>query len=90
MNIKLSPRIALTTERAESSYGIPILVIDGAAFGPGDDYQIAFAAASMGGDWYDILYTMYTGKQLLLSACRMHSGIEGEAVNAYHAFVDIA
>jgi len=25
-----------TTERAESSYGIPVLVIDGRAYGPGD------------------------------------------------------
>lgn len=38
----------LTTDHAASSYGVPVLVIDGAAYGSGDTLPTRFAGASKG------------------------------------------
>lgn len=45
MNIKLNSRISITTERAESSYGIPVLVIDDVAYAIGDNFMPALNEA---------------------------------------------
>lgn len=34
--LRLGDKVLLTTEHAASSYGIPVAVIDGQAYGPGD------------------------------------------------------
>jgi hypothetical protein len=36
MNVKLDSRSSITNEHSASSYGQPVLVIDGQAYGPGD------------------------------------------------------
>jgi hypothetical protein len=40
--------IKLTTDHAASSYGIPVLVIDGEAYGPADETPMELAGRSSG------------------------------------------
>ena len=68
--ITLTNRISLSTDRAESCYGIPVLVIDGQAFGPNDLYGPAIRAAlDNPSDPLNWLNDQYSGIQLLLSLC---------------------
>ena len=87
MNINLNSRIALTNERAESSYGIPVLVIDGIAYGKGDDYSAIYGALDkVGVEFLDNLAMMCTKEQHLSQLCTQHSGYGGEAHKALAAF----
>ena len=79
--IKLSDRISLTTERAESSYGIPVLVIDGTAYGRDDAWTQPLRDAQKSGDEFDRLIDMCTGEQSLVQLARSVGGIE--AVKAF-------
>lgn len=45
LNLSTGEQITLTNERAESSYGIPVAVFNGAAYGPAD--SIPFGPAEM-------------------------------------------
>jgi hypothetical protein len=45
MNIELNSKIHLTNEHSASSYGLPVLSIDGKAYGQGDDYSAALLHA---------------------------------------------
>ena len=47
MNYK-GHEIELTTNHAASSYGIPVLVIDGEAYGPADETPMELAGRSSG------------------------------------------
>lgn len=40
--------IAFTTDHAASSYGVPVLVIDGGAYGPSDETPIELAGRTCG------------------------------------------
>lgn len=87
MNIALSNRIALTTDRSESSYGIPVLIIDSSAFGAGDDYAEPLREAlAPQMQEFAMLSLMCTGQQLLTQKCIAHSGYQGEAVAALRLF----
>lgn len=68
--IALTNRIGFSTDRAESSYGVPVLLIDGQAFGAGDVYGPALRAAlDNPADELNFLLGAYTGYQLLLNLC---------------------
>lgn len=69
MDIKLADRIALTTEHAASSYGIPVLVIDGQAYGPADYGRALRQALYDPNDILNWLEDCYTDEQLLLNLC---------------------
>lgn len=70
MNVKLTDRIFLTTEHSASSYGIPVLVIDGEAYGPAD-YGLALRQALYDpNDKLNWLQAYYTDEQLLLGLCQ--------------------
>jgi hypothetical protein len=45
------PVVELTTEHSASSYGVPVLVLDGLAYGPGDVLPSGEQAASLVGRW---------------------------------------
>ena len=55
MNIEVSPESFLTTEHPQSHYGIPVLLIDGVAYGPMDlapaAMQLAGGTAATAGYW---------------------------------------
>jgi hypothetical protein len=60
--------LTLTTARAESSYGVPVLVIEGEAYGPADmtpagvtgaELVTAWAARFCGPDWQDTTTNPY-------------------------------
>ena len=68
--IELTDRIGFSSERAESSHGVPVLVIDGQAFGAGDVYGPALRTAlDNPEDELNFLLGTYTGYQLLLNLC---------------------
>lgn len=82
MNITLTDRIAFSTDIAASSHGIPVLVIDGSAYGPADEYGAAIRAAlDDPADELNWLTGMYSGYQLLLDLCRQHGAMD--ALNAW-------
>jgi len=45
--------LTLTTEHASSSYGRPVLVVDGQAYGPGDRLPDGRIAGDLVQDWAD-------------------------------------
>jgi hypothetical protein len=45
------PEVLLTTDHAASSYGVPVLLIDGQAYGPGDILPSGDLAAAYVGRW---------------------------------------
>ena len=80
--MKITDRIAFSTDRPEASYGIPVLVIDGAAYGPADEYGPALRAALADpADELNWLNGMYSGYQILLDLCRQHGAMD--ALNAW-------
>ena len=82
MKITLTERIAFSTERAESSYGVPVLVIDGTAYGSADAYGPALRAAlDNPADDLNRIAGIYSGYQLLLDLCRQHGAMD--ALNAW-------
>jgi len=44
-------RIVLTTDHPQSSYGVPVALIDGEAYGPADRVQGGMTAAAIVADW---------------------------------------
>ena len=82
MKIELHPRISFTTEHAASSYGIPVLAVDGEAFGSGDECTNAVRAAlDNPADELNWLLEMYSGKQLVLDLCKQAGP---DAIKAWH------
>lgn len=77
----LTPRVSFSTDRAESSYNMPVLVIDGAAYGPGDDFRDSLVAATTDENFPE-LAIMYTNEQILVGLCVSHSGYSGDAFAA--------
>ena len=54
MNHRIMEKICITTEHSASSYGRPILLIDGVAYGPGDEIDEPLRRAQKDGgllDW---------------------------------------
>lgn len=86
MNIKLADRISLTTEHSASSYGIPVLVIDGQAYGPGDYGWALRQALYDPNDILNWLEGCYTDEQLLLDLCYDNP----EAKELLKKFIDLS
>lgn len=87
MNIELASGISLTTERAESSQGVPVLVIDGTAYGRGEGFGAPLQAAlERGSAPFAALIQMAGPETHLTSLCTQHSGYGGEAMEALRLF----
>ena len=81
-NITLTDRIAFSMDRAEALYGIPVLVIDGAAYGSADEYGPPLRGAlDDPADDLNWLNEAYSGYQLLLDLCRQCGAMD--ALNAW-------
>lgn len=91
MNINLAKNVALTTERAESSYGVPVLAINGVAYGSGDDFGAALRDELRKDFWPELswLLDMYTGGQLLASMCREYDEDKGGYAGPAHVALDL-
>ena len=60
MNVQLNTAgVLITTDRAESSYGQPVLVIAGIDYGRGDAFGQPLIAAMKSGDDFDVLMDLY-------------------------------
>ena len=85
--IKIAKNVVLTTDRAESSYGIPVLVIDGAAYGPDEYFRGPLIAALIADAKPDagmeFLFGCESNEQLLLG---QDAAGRKAAVNAFFGF----
>ena len=83
-NITLTGRIAFSMDRAEARYRIPVLVIDGDAYGSADEYGPALRGAlDDPADDLNWLNGVYSGYQLLLDLCRQHGAMAMDSLNAW-------
>jgi hypothetical protein len=86
MNIELNKRVTLTTTHSASSYRIPVLVIDGVAYGWADNFKPALIEILKSGDEFDRLHQMHTGEQLLTQLALKKGGYESPEIKAVRAF----
>lgn len=84
--IEIAKNISLSTERAESSYGVPVLVIGETAYGPGDFESALFAELKKEAAPFEFLIGMSSGETELTALVSQEYGYESEEMKMLNRF----